>query len=505
MQNKEEILFSLSEYKRHIKDYKKEFSGQKFTSLLEVVDKMILEVNNAALPKLDNWWYYEYRFTQFEFILDMCYCEDIEDDEYGNSRGFITSQFYSLIKIQAAIFTVEEFAKRFSVSTKTAINWINKGKIRAAKKVNNIWHISAFADKPSRKFEAAAYSWPLGKQIFNNEFSYLEGYNWLYIHNLEKDKFEVVLGYPGSDNRKTIEIDNNEREKLEYALLSLPNVIAEDNFVNIMFVLSKKMDASLEELLNNDNIKNEHEDVLEYGPVLITKGKYKGKIGYYDDDEDERAVVYFGDPMLLGSWVTIKHSCLSNTVSTMAIVKNINKLFHKIAESFSITDKYNSLQELNYCSDLLNNRYMEAMNKVAENKTSQIFISYSREDETFAKGLATDLIHEGYMVFLDQWSIDVGENIMSRISEGISKSNALIMLISKNYLNSTFCKEEWTSFYMKFAQTKSNIIYPIILDNANPPDILAARKYVRISAENDYSYNDCLRDLLKAMKKHLNK
>ena len=48
------------------------------------------------------------------------------------------------------------------------------------------------------------------------------------------------------------------------------------------------------------------------------------------------------------------------------------------------------------------------------------------------------------------------------------------------------------------------MIYPIILDDINPPDILAARKYVRISSKNGYDYIDCLRDLLKAMRKHLN-
>ena len=37
-----------------------------------------------------------------------------------------------------------------------------------------------------------------------------------------------------------------------------------------------------------------------YGPVRVTKGTHKGKIGYYDDDGDRpgEAVVYFGVPFL---------------------------------------------------------------------------------------------------------------------------------------------------------------------------------------------------------------
>jgi hypothetical protein len=38
---------------------------------------------------------------------------------------------------------------------------------------------------------------------------------------------------------------------------------------------------------------------LTYGFVFIKYGKYKGRAGYYDDDNgDNRAIVYFGAPCL---------------------------------------------------------------------------------------------------------------------------------------------------------------------------------------------------------------
>jgi len=36
----------------------------------------------------------------------------------------------------------------------------------------------------------------------------------------------------------------------------------------------------------------------DYGPVLILRGKYQGTVGYYDDDESGRAVVYLGEPFV---------------------------------------------------------------------------------------------------------------------------------------------------------------------------------------------------------------
>lgn len=52
---------------------------------------------------------------------------------------------------------------------------------------------------------------------------------------------------------------------------------------------------------------------LSYGSVLITKGKYKGQVGYYDDDEDDGlCIVYLGVPFV-SEYVCIKSSYLENT------------------------------------------------------------------------------------------------------------------------------------------------------------------------------------------------
>jgi hypothetical protein len=51
--------------------------------------------------------------------------------------------------------------------------------------------------------------------------------------------------------------------------------------------------------------------VGEYGPVLVLKGEHKGKVGYYDDEDDEpgRAIVYLGEPFV-SDYVVIPHADL---------------------------------------------------------------------------------------------------------------------------------------------------------------------------------------------------
>ena len=39
---------------------------------------------------------------------------------------------------------------------------------------------------------------------------------------------------------------------------------------------------------------------LRFGAVRVLKGRHAGKIGYYDDDEGDHAVVYFGEPISSG-------------------------------------------------------------------------------------------------------------------------------------------------------------------------------------------------------------
>ena len=162
--------------------------------------------------------------------------------------------------------------------------------------------------------------------------------------------------------------------------------------------------------------------------------------------------------------------------------------------------KNDRLNELYLCSNLLENKYIKAMENMNMKMGNKIFISHSSKDLHIARVLATDFINDGFSVFLDDWSIDLGENIISRISEEIEESHALIMLISDDYLRSAYCKDEWTSFYMRYSKTNKNSIYPILINDAEPPALLSAIKYARIKEMENYQ--EVYIQLIKAIKKH---
>ena len=53
---------------------------------------------------------------------------------------------------------------------------------------------------------------------------------------------------------------------------------------------------------------------LVYGAVIFSKGEHKGKLGYYDNDEDKDAIVYLGKPFE-SEFITIPHSHIRNITS----------------------------------------------------------------------------------------------------------------------------------------------------------------------------------------------
>nr|WP_243165871.1 toll/interleukin-1 receptor domain-containing protein [Anaerofilum hominis] len=129
----------------------------------------------------------------------------------------------------------------------------------------------------------------------------------------------------------------------------------------------------------------------------------------------------------------------------------------------------------------------------------RVFISHATGDLAFARALATDLLEAGYQVFLDDWSIELGEDIIAKISQGIEASKAMIPLISEAFLSSVFCRDEWTAYYMSFAKEQPDSIYPVILDDSQPPALLASKKYARIREDRDYQ--QFLEPLLRSLKR----
>jgi len=385
------------------------------------------------------------------------------------------------------------------------LRWIRKGKLRAAKLCHNRWKISELADKPGRKYQSATYMWPTILPQLQASFPFLADYTWIHImpNKTERNNYTLILGSPEANNRASITLNEREREQLETALLSRKGVVAEELYSGIIYVPSKLADiesSKLYQKLSDHQIATTAYEDLEYGSVIVTKGRHKGRIGYYDDDEGG-CIVFFGDIHLVNYYHKIKPSALSNTISTRKLLERLTELRKLLSGVKEHSYHYQLLLELEYCNHMLNERYINAV-YTRPSSPSKIFISHAHasEDIEFARVLATDLKSAGYELFLDEWSIELGENIYHRIGEAIDTSSALIPIVSHSFNKSVACQDEWTSYYNKFSRSRPDSIYPVIIDDSEPPALLSARRYERIS--NTMGYDHYLSSLLKALMKH---
>lgn len=67
---------------------------------------------------------------------------------------------------------------------------------------------------------------------------------------------------------------------------------------------------------------------------------------------------------------------------------------------------------------------------------TEVFISYAREDQRIAKRIAKKLEELNIANFLDQKSIEWGDDILDRVTTGVQESSDLIVIVSPASLKS---------------------------------------------------------------------
>lgn len=258
------------------------------------------------------------------------------------------------------------------------------------------------------------------------------------------------------------------------------------------------------------------DDTLIFGPVIVRDGEFKGSIGFLDDIEDDCGIVLWGNgPTALDSETAIPLVYLSNQITTYDLVKRERELSQSIWEarwlrrvgegSPSLDDHLVELYgEYTFVTKLLSDAYATA-NLLQGEGDKTVFISHASQDTNIALMIATDLKRSKYNVWFDKWDIKLGHSIPQAITDGLDSADALVVVLSKDYLKSAFCTDEWQSYYMRFNSQRKPILL-IIVDESNPPTILASRKYYRIHKnENENHMCDEYDNMLVELKMALSK
>lgn len=244
-----------------------------------------------------------------------------------------------------------------------------------------------------------------------------------------------------------------------------------------------------------------------HGPVYVTKGPHRGRIGYLDDTETEGrttyGIVYFG---LMG--ITAHHSQIPlsylRQVNTNDLLTRHEELWRGLTPYLPNpsqgSERVQSLEEIALVLGQLGDRMFHAQFH-NRHEGARIFLSHASADKAFVRGLAVDLNALGYRPWLDEWEILGGESIPSRISEGLEEADFVLVVLSKSSTASKWVESEWQAKYWKEISARQVFIVPLLLDDCLIPTLLAPKKYIDFRG----GYAEALEVLAKSLAGHAKK
>src|SRR6266508_4393337 len=94
-----------------------------------------------------------------------------------------------------------------------------------------------------------------------------------------------------------------------------------------------------------------------------------------------------------------------------------------------------------------------------------IFVSYSKKDGDLARRVASDLVNSSFRVWIDL-SLQIGDEWEDTIEQKIEEADTMIVLLSRNALNS-----KWVMYETSKAYAKDKKLYPILIENLSQADL----------------------------------
>jgi hypothetical protein len=109
----------------------------------------------------------------------------------------------------------------------------------------------------------------------------------------------------------------------------------------------------------------------------------------------------------------------------------------------------------------------------------QLFISYSRVDEPFARRLATSLSQMGANIWIDIRDIPAGLKWSSAIQQGLDVSEAMIVIISPSSMASQNVEDEW-----QYYRDRGKPVIPVLYQPAQLHYQLARLQYINFHQQS---------------------
>ncbi len=115
----------------------------------------------------------------------------------------------------------------------------------------------------------------------------------------------------------------------------------------------------------------------------------------------------------------------------------------------------------------------------------RVFISYTHVDLAWAQWIAWTLENLGHSVIFQAWDFLPGSNFVHQMHEALETANKLILVLSDEYLKSSFASSEWFAFFRTDPVGSQRKVLPIRIQECHPTGLLGSIVYVDLVDRNE--------------------
>lgn len=237
-----------------------------------------------------------------------------------------------------------------------------------------------------------------------------------------------------------------------------------------------------------------------YGLVKITGGKFKGRFGYYDDEDTdfdgiEKSVIYFGEMFDNSKYYYIEHKYITDDFNTEDLKRRQSEITLKLWKGVSDSERLKLIEEKNLIDYEIYNRFEHYLES-NQLKNKKVFLSHSSIDKSIVISVALDLQEKGISTWLDAFDILPGESITSKINKGLEECEFVLLFLSNNSVKSNWVTKEWETMLWDEINSGKIKIIPVKLEECEIPKILQTKKYIDLSK----NYSDGLFQIIQTIK-----
>lgn len=125
----------------------------------------------------------------------------------------------------------------------------------------------------------------------------------------------------------------------------------------------------------------------------------------------------------------------------------------------------------------------------------RVFLSHSSADKDFVRKLKADLEAADLAVWFDATEIRVGDSIPAKISEGLTDTDYLVVVLSDNSVQSPWVQAELDAALMAQWSGRGIIVLPIVIGDCEIPELLKPLLYADFRGD----YQAGLKKLIEAL------